>query len=171
MNGSNGPLPLAVRAILNERGYEKTCLPLEAVAQRVEGIHRNIRLKLIFYKWSSLFILILIPLISTLLSIFVTKNLTGVWVDSFAYSLTILTLLNSIFRPSFRFKELCEMGLGVQELKDEFVTRLENLTKIDEGKLHMIREDCDRRLLPYEKRMIALFLPEASFQPARKRAA
>lgn len=158
-----------VRGILKDRGYEKTCLPLEDVANRVERTYRNVDTKIWLYKWASMVLLVLIPFLSTSLSLFAAykKPVTGS-IISLSVALTILTLLNSIFRPSLRFRELCEMGIAIQDLRDDFLTELEDLKHgVEESSLHAIREAFHKQLVPHERRLIALFLPsEPALQAA-----
>ena len=170
MNGNNKPLLEMVRAILLERGYQKTCLPLDDVANRIENTHANIDFKIKLYKWSAMLLLILIPVLSTSLSILATDKLTNVVFVYMTYLLTLLTLFNSIFRPSQRFRELCEMGIALQDLEDDFLSELEDLSNgVQESSLHVLRETFHKELVVYERRLIALFLPsEAAPQPARK---
>ena len=159
MNESAGTFLQKTKAILSMRQHEQGCYPLTDLAERIEDTQRSIDRKILVYKWSSLIILILVPLISTSLSLLVTGRVDGKYVNALSYFLTFLTVFNSIFRPSFRFKELCEMGIGIKSLRGEFLGELETIPKVEEIPLHAMREKFDKLLVPYEKRLIALFLP------------
>lgn len=158
------------QTILREHGYHKVCYPLEDLARRLEEAQFMVVRKISFYKPTSFVVLTAIPVISTIVSILSTKRIDGVPLDSLAYSLTFLTLYNSIFKPSFRFQALCEMGISIENLQDDFLAALEALPEVEEGKLHAIqkqyegrlhaiRHAYETRLLPHERRLISFFLP------------
>jgi hypothetical protein len=55
-------------SILHEKGYEKKrCTPLDALSNLIETNNKYTKPKIFCYKWSGLFLLSSIPLISTLL--------------------------------------------------------------------------------------------------------
>jgi hypothetical protein len=170
MSHKRGVLLSAEHAILKNRGFKDKCLPLDDIAERIENIDHNIQGKIFIYKWSGMIVLFLVPLISTMLSVFATENLTTVWVKTLTYTLTILTLINSIFRPSLRFKDLCEMGVQIKELRSAFLAALESLSNVKESDLLAIRATYDKDLVIQEKRLIGFFLPVES-QGSKKRAA
>jgi hypothetical protein len=80
--------------------------------------------------------------------------------------LTILTLLNSIFRPADRFRELCTMGMRVHTLRDEFMSKLRDHSMGADKQVTLIKlcEDYEQKLNPTNTRLIALFLPYAPDQ-------
>jgi hypothetical protein len=173
-----------VKAILSERGYDKVCHPLEALAQRIEETERNVSRKVHVYKWPGLILLGLIPIISTLLSLLVTGEPRGVALKdvshpllfsmthstlllSMSYSLTFLTVLNSIFRPSERFKEACRMGVDFERIKSDFLADLESLPEIEESHLHAIINKFNKLVAPYQKELISMFLPEVAVETKR----
>jgi hypothetical protein len=171
MTRKNAKLPVTVRDILKGHGYENMCHPLFDLAERLDETRRNISVKIFVYKWSSLIILIFVPVISTILSICSSHqdydNYSG-QLRILTFILTFLALMNSIFRPSLRFKALCEMGMGVQEVADDFLSAIETLPSIREERLHELSELYNKLLIPYERQLISFFLPtELSAQGSR----
>jgi len=160
-----------VRAILSERGYEKVCRPLEELAQRIQETESNVSTKVWVYKFPGLILLGLIPIISTSLSMLVTADpRLGAWRELsyvLTWLLTFLTVLNSIFRPSERFKESCRIGVDFQRIKSDFLADLESLPQIDESHLHGIVSKFNKLVEPYQKELIALFLPESAVEETK----
>jgi hypothetical protein len=137
-------------------------LQLEDLIRELDKTQRSITTKIPWYKWSALFILVCIPLISAVVSIFVAENSRSDLVKYLSYSLTILAVANSIFRPASRFTELCDMGIAVRRLKDQFITEVQELGgKVAPPRLKEICDEIEKNLVPIEHRLIALFLPEA----------
>ena len=157
-------LPTMARLILSERGHSKVCYPLENVAQRIDETSLNIKRKVRFYKWSGLIFLILIPLVSTALSLCVAEKVDGVGgisiVKTLTYFLTFVTVLNGIFRPSERFKQLCSMGIKVERFRSDFLATLETLSEVQESTLHALSEKLSKDFVPYQEQLIGFFLPE-----------
>ncbi len=170
MNSKRKELLSTEHAILRNHGFRDECLPLDDIAERIDKIDRNVQGKIFFYKWSGMIVLVLVPLISTMLSMFVTKNLTTDWVKAFTYTLTILTLFNSIFRPSIHFKDLCGMGIQIHELRCTFLASLETLSSVKEHDLLAIRKTYDKNLVELEKKLMGYFFP-VELQSGERRAA
>jgi hypothetical protein len=160
-----------VRAILSERGYEKVCHPLEALAQSIEDTERNVSVKVHVYKYPGLILLGLIPIISAFLSMLVTGEPKQGYLRELmyvmTYLLTFLTVLNSIFRPSERFKESCRMGVDFQRIKSDFLADLESLPQVEESHLHAIVSKFNKLIAPYQKELIAMFLPEVAVEETK----
>jgi len=153
-----------VKEILNEHGYTKVCHPLEDTVKDVGRTCANINSKVFLYKWSGLIILTAVPIISTILSILAsespTESITAI-VRYLSYSLTLLTLFNSIFKPKERFREVCSMGIRINDLRNAFLGKIETLpSAIEEEKLHALAAQFSKELVPFEKELIGLFLPE-----------
>jgi hypothetical protein len=161
-----------VRAILHERGYRNPCRPLESLTQRIEETERNVARKVFIYKWPGLILLALIPILSTLLSVLVTEpHPAHGFMYGISYSLTFLTVFNSIFRPSERFKEACRMGVDFELIKTDFLAQLESLPKGDnESHLHGMIQRFSKLVAPYQKELISMFLPEVAVEPGKNGA-
>lgn len=180
-----------VRAILKERGYEMDCYPLESLAERIEETERSVLRKVRGYKWPGLILLALIPILSTCISVLVTKKPEVVYSDKLLYgisfTLTLLTVLNSIFRPSERFKEACRMGVDFERIRSEFLVELENLPRVElahahqakrqdaahteEARVHAVVLKFYKLVAPYQKELISMFLPEVAVEQGRNATA
>jgi hypothetical protein len=176
-----------VRAILKERGYETGSYPLESLAERIEETERSVLRKVRGYKWPGLILLALIPLLSTCISVLVTEKPKAVYSTNLLYgmsfTLTLLTVLNSIFRPSERFKEACRMGVDFERIRSDFLVELENLPRVgqayaqqakkqdeahtEEARLHAVVGKFYKLVAPYQKELISMFLPEVAVEPGR----
>jgi len=162
------------RKILRDRGYRKTCYPLEDMAQAIDETKRNVKRKVGIYKWTGLALLTLIPILSALMSALLSMETKAPTLMSLtrtlSFSLTLLTILNSIFKPGERFRSICSLGIQV----DDFGSlALESLTRIPQDKLDelfllALVDKRRKRLDSYRKQLIDLFLPEASQLPDRR---
>jgi hypothetical protein len=133
-----------VYSVLQEKGFKEHCHHLNALLRTVETNSKLVRTKIRFYKWSGLFLLTSIPLVSALVSVSVGlegKDATGLGATLKSLSLplslllTVVTILNSIFRPSERFRQACLLGIGIDAFKANFLVTLERLEKVDERAL------------------------------------
>jgi hypothetical protein len=159
------------RSILKTQGYDRQCIPLEDVAAAIGDTHNNISRKVLAYKWSAMGLLLLIPIISTALSLVVTEHGWAAVVKPCSYVLTFLTLLNSILKPGDRFKRVCKLGIGIEQLSDEFLVKLDRLQQpVEERRLDEITDKFIGELTPYKEQLIDLFLPESPAEPAGKTA-
>lgn len=178
MEWNGDDLKSAVQQILKKRGYEKQCLPLEDIANEIGKTNANLHFKLQIYKWPGMVLLILVPVISSSLSVIVTKTEHGpasgfffspVFMAGLSYGLTLLTLFNSIFSPRERFTSLCHMGIPLHDVAVAFLAKLEMLPDpIQERDLHALTEEFEDILLPYKKGLISLFLPQTDVDSVRK---
>jgi len=75
-------------------------------------------------------------------------------------SLTLLTILNSIFRPGERFREACLLGIKIAHFKSELLTALEEMKKITDASLLELVERYRKAFERYQEQLIGLFLPE-----------
>lgn len=154
-----------VFGVLREKGYQKPCYPLEAFSETVETNNRYAQRKVFFNKWSGLFLLTFIPLISALLS--VTVSLDGnspVWLPKslvfpVSLALTFFTILNSIFKPGERFREACRIGIAINNFTIEFLIELQRMKPVNESALLNLIDNKQREFEPYQKKLISLFMP------------
>ncbi len=163
-----------VREMLRNRGYDRECLPLEDVAFEIGETIQNLSRKVKLYKWPGMILLVLIPVISTSLSVLVTRSQrpSGIViplavVESLSYGLTLLTLFNSIFAPRERFTSLCHMGIPLHEVAITFLAKLETLQAPKQHELHALAAEYERILFPYKKGLISLFLPQTDVTSIR----
>jgi len=171
---TNHHLVQRVRKILSERGHHGVCQPLDGLAETIEDTERNVARKVKVYKWPGLILLAAIPILSTSLSVVVTGTKSGpAWLSvpalSFvlSYTLTVLTVLNSIFRFSERFKEACRIGVDFEQIKSSFLMELESLPVLDEVHLHTLVTKFSKLVAPYQKELISMFLPEVAVETTK----
>lgn len=147
--------------ILHEKGYKKHCPPLDALSNLVETNDKNTKPKIFCYKWSGLFLLTSIPLISALLSVLV--SLKDSWAETLilplSLLLTLFTILNSIFKPSERFRQACLIGIRINRFKVNLLMELEALPKIDEATLFEVIRNKHGEFEKYQEELIGLFMP------------
>ncbi|MDX1251293.1 MAG: hypothetical protein IDH49_03395 [Gammaproteobacteria bacterium] len=155
-------------SILQEKGYKKHCHPLEALSNTVETNGKIAARKIRFYKWAGLFLLTLIPLVSALLSVSVgLKDGDTTWLETTILSLslplslllTVATILNSIFRPSERFRNACLIGVRIGAFKEDFLSALQRLEKVEERTLLDLVDKKRKDFEKYQEDLIGLFMP------------
>lgn len=146
----------------------KSCYRLRDVARKVDETARNIAGKAHCFKVLVVIVLLALPLISAIISFLTTATGPEPWrkevVMYLSWAVTLLTVLNSLFRPRERFAEACKLGIGIQELKDRFISRIEELTKERSQPQETLHRACDhfeKELEPIETALIGMFLPEA----------
>jgi len=146
---------------------------VEDLTEEIERTQRNIRVKTFGYKWFAFLVLTAIPIISTVVSALVAEGNPSYRdaIKYLSYSLTLLAVLNSIFRPGERFMEICRLGLRIERLRDYFTNSIEKLGR--EAAPAKMRELChkiEKALVPIEYRLITLFLPDVQSSVADARA-
>lgn len=163
-----------IRLIVGKGGS----VELEDLTQAIDDTQRNILRKLHVYKWSALFALTFVPLLSAVISILLAEkpylpsageslDLAARWLS---YSLTILALLTSLFQPADRFRELCDMGIRVEKIKDDFVTKVQEAEGAGASpKLTEVYNKFEGDLTPIRHRLIGLFLPQVQRNVAERR--
>lgn len=151
-------------SVLQEKGYKKHCHPLDALSKVVETNSKYATAKICFYKWSGLFLLTSIPLISALLSVLVSlKGGGSTWPETtvlpLSLFLTVFTILNSIFKPSERFRQACHIGIRIDRFKADFLMALERLPKIDDSNLLELVDNKRKEFEKYQEELIGMFMP------------
>jgi len=154
-----------MKTILKEKGFNKECYSLNELAETIAWNAANAKRKVFFYKWFGLFLLISIPLISAFLSIALTTDNISAWrlegiVLVFSFALTVLTISNSILRPSERFVKACRIGIEIQAFKSDFLIGLEKMEQIDEATFLDYVHDKREEFKQFQEQLIGLFLPE-----------
>lgn len=164
----------AARQVLHDKQYTADCYPLSELVRTVVGTEKNLRNKIGLYKWSALFLLVAIPLISTLVSVIITPDApvaVGAPLEPFAalrgvapyisLVLTLMTLLNSIFKPAERFHTACLMSIKTAQLRSEIVADLERLATppAEKDVLDLVHKH-RKNFVAYQEQLIGLFLPE-----------
>ena len=154
--------------ILQEKGYTHRCHSLDALSETIEKNSNIVNRKINFYKWTGLVLLTLIPLSSALLSVSVSlksDNATGLeqLILSISLplslSLTVATILNSIFRPSERFRKACLLGIQVDAFKEEFLSDLQRMDNVDEHALLDLVDKKRKEFEKYQEELISMFMP------------
>lgn len=165
---SNKSLLARVKLILKKHNYRNSCYPLYDLAQSVDETINNVIMKIFIYKWTALFLLLMIPIISALLSILITQELASPFmklkptVPYLSVILTLLTILNSIFKPGERFKQVCLMSIKIGHFKSQVQEEIEKLSKVDETSLSELVDRLRKDFEPYQEQLITLFLPETT---------
>jgi hypothetical protein len=164
------------RIILQERGYRRTCYPLEDLARDIDNTQRSVVRKVFVYKWTGLALLTLIPILSALISSLLSMDepkasTLATLTKTLSFSLTLLTILNSIFKPGERFRSICSLGIQVADFSNQALESLERIPKnsLDEMSLLVVVGRLRRHLDSYREQLIDLFLPEASQLPGRRK--
>lgn len=154
--------------ILQEKGYTKHCYPLDALTKTVEENCEIVSRKIRLYKWPGFFLLTFIPIFSALLSVAVgLKNGGATWLETTILSLslpislilTIATILNSIFRPGERFRNACLVGIRINAFKEEFLSALQRLDKVEEYALLDLIDKKRKEFEKYQEQLIGMFMP------------
>lgn len=160
-----------VLCVLQEKGYNTHCHLFDALSKTVERNSKYVTCKVFAYKWSGLFLLTAIPLISALLSILINHNGDSpIWMPTnivfpLSLFLTFFTILNSIFRPSLRFREACLIGIGIERFRVDFLIDLKRLPPNDEPALLDLIDKKGKEFEAYQIQLIGLFMPmEATAQ-------
>lgn len=154
-----------VAGLLKEKGYDKHSYPLDALLKMVEMNNKYAIRKIRIYKWSGIFLLTLIPLISALLSVLVNlKDNNPIWLPEsivfpLSLALTLFTILNSIFKPSERFAEACRIGIGIDRFIANLLIDLERLKKVDESVLLELVDKKQKDFETYQIELIRMFMP------------
>lgn len=158
------------RKILSGKNYREPCYPLDDLLRIiVESIHNTER-KVLFYKWFGFFLLVAIPLLSTVLSVALAsdeKNRQELvrfllqYAPYLSLALTVMTLLNSIFKPGERFQTACFISIQISHFKSDLLADLEKLPlPVDtEGLLKLVHRR-RKEFESYQEQLIGLFLPE-----------
>lgn len=157
-----------VRVVLKNHG--KSCHSLEEVAKAIDYTQSNLRRKVSFYKWPGMILLVLIPLVATALTVVLAEQTYGWLAKPLSYSLTFLTILNSIFKPSERFRQVCALGVKIAVFKDIFLGNLEKLLSpgVEHTQLLEFGEQTMKRFAPFQEELIEFFLPETADIRGRK---
>lgn len=152
--------------VLHEKGYSKESYPLHSLAETVESNHKNARSKVFMYKWSGFFLLTAVPLISAFLTIGLSNDKTSSlqWITETAvltlsFILTLLTVLNAIFRPGERFYQVCLIGINIETFKSDFLTDLTQLKVVDDVILAKFIQEKRKAFEGYQEKLIGLFMP------------
>jgi hypothetical protein len=154
-----------VIGVLKKKGYSKHCYPLEVFSESVDTNRKYADTKVFFNKWSGLFLLTAIPLISALLSVLVSnKGNPPFWLpESLAFpvslALTFFTILNSIFKPSERFQEACRLGIAINNFMIGFLIELEKMEPVNDSELLELIDKKKKEFETYQIKMISMFMP------------
>jgi hypothetical protein len=168
-NGSNYVSVLSAVRTIFEKSQHRKYYYLEDAAKTLDELHRNVIIKVRLYKWTALAVLTLIPIFSTFLSVLLSEKngaLTPILVYV-SYTLTLLTLLSSIFNPGERFKRICVIGIELADIRTWALENLEQLTPSEES-VHDFANKLREKLHPYEVQLVDLFLPEVRTRTSEK---
>jgi hypothetical protein len=152
--------------ILKSRQLPTDCPSLLELINAIGFEQQSVQKKVPWFKWMGFFLLGAIPLLSALMSTAVASGDKFQWPGLeqatlvASLILTVMTIVNSTFKPAERFKELCAIGIGIQKFKSDLLLSLESLPAANEDKLHeqvgKMRQDFSR----YSTALSALFMPQ-----------
>lgn len=156
-----------VNKVLERNGYEKQIPALEILIKIVAKNKKYADKKVFLYKWSGFLLLTTIPLISTLISVAYQSgnNANGFFsipnnvLFPLSLTLTLFTILNSIFRPSDRFSEACRIGIGIEHFIIQFLNELEQLGKENLVGILMLISKKEKEFQKFQFKLIRIFMP------------
>ena len=111
--------------------------PIRSCTELLNEIHEeevSTHRKLLFYKWSGLFLLLAIPLIAASVSADLITKRYASWIAPLSLLLTALTILNAALRPNQRFPLLCNIGVGIRDIKMSLLLDIVNVNTENELK-------------------------------------
>lgn len=160
-------------SLFSGRDGHPMCPALEDFSRTIDKTQENINGKIKLYKWSALILSTLIPVFSAIISFGLSAKDDEAWkvyITILSFVLTLMTLLNSIFNPGERFKQVCRLGVGLGNLKRDVMERMEALSGVEQDSLHVNVHDLVNRytksLNHYQEQLIDLFLPELQVKTA-----
>jgi hypothetical protein len=133
------------KELLDRRKYTTKLPALDELVESFDFSHDNVEKKIQNYKAAGRFLLFAIPIVSALLAF--VANVTDdarlhppvSWlqgsVPSLSLSLALLTVINSIVKPSVRFERCCRIGVDLFHWRCTFLEGLEKLHPVDEKTL------------------------------------
>jgi|SRR5579859_88114 len=159
-----------VNILLKNKHFRNHCYAWECLSNSFEHVAGLIDKKIRIYKPLGLSLLVLIPILSAVIS-----ALVGIPPESlskrlpisgqellFCLSLilTILTILNSLFKPSQRFNQACLLGIEIDRFGIGFIAELEMMPEpISEPDLVKLVSDKRAELQKIQVALIELALP------------
>jgi hypothetical protein len=158
--------------ILKRKNYTATCYPLFHLTNSIMKNDKFVNNKVTIYKYLALPLLLGIPLISTYLSIVANMKGDEFFTNSLRYAsviLTVMTVVNSIYRPRVRFAKSCKLEIKIEHFKSNFLGTLEKMQKIDEESLLAFESEQRAKFETYQEELITLFLPESGVEDIKKR--
>ena len=143
---------------------------LDHLDHEFDDTERHIKTKRWICKPSAFIVLMCIPILSAVISALATEKVGGWALKGPSYVLTLVTLLNSVFKPADRFRELCRMSMSVHSLRDAFISELRKKWKDPDKETAAIQlcEEYEKKLNPMNTRLIELYLP---YSPDQKQGA
>jgi hypothetical protein len=162
-----------VKAILERRGYTTDLPVLNELTGSFKFDYDRIHRKVGIYKVIGFVLLLSIPIISTLITFVVgmthhalpaNSQLMGLKdsVPLLSLFLTLLTVLNSVLKPSVRFDRSCRIGLDLFHWQCAFLEELEKLGTLDDKTLMNFLTVQRKALRKIQESQINLALPDHS---------
>ena len=159
-----------VKGLLERRHYQTDLPLLQEMISSYNFNDGSVGKKVSRYKVLGLILLLAIPIISTIISFAV--NLTDashavpplawmkVCVPVLSLALTLLTVLNSVLKPSVRFARSCRIGVELFHWRCGFLEALETVDLSDDKKLMECLSDHRKSLRRIQEAQINLALPD-----------
>ncbi|MCW5212900.1 hypothetical protein VU04_08310 [Desulfobulbus sp. TB] len=154
-----------VENILKEKGYEQHYLPLDEFAILLQNNRKMVSTKVFVYKWGGLLLLTVIPVVSVVLSSLIgLKGNNPIWLPEniifpLSLGLAICTTINSLFKPSERFRDTCRMAIDIDDFMTDFLIELERITTLDNLTLLDFVKNKKKEFKVYQIKLIDMFLP------------
>lgn len=155
--------------ILNQKKIVEHSHALERLIESVSQNQRLALSKVRAYKPFGLILLTVVPLLAALLSALIAAKqmviplLPPGGIEPveilLSVTLTMLTILNSIFKPSQRFQQACLIGIGIERFTTEFMADLEGMTDISPKSLADFVKWQHNDFEKFEVALIELALP------------
>lgn len=134
--------------------------PLKELLNEIHEEEVSTHRKLLFYKWSGLFLLLAIPLIAASVSADLITKRYASWIAPLSLLLTALTILNAALRPNQRFPLLCNIGVGIRDIKMSLLLDIVNVNT--ENELKKCVNQRHQELDKFSRDLIGTFLPQAA---------
>ena len=159
-----------VKHLLERRNFRDDLPLLDEMISSYGYNDGSVHRKVARYKALGLVLLLAIPIISTIVSFAV--NLTDsspsmpplAWLKScvpvLSLALTLLTVLNSVLKPSVRFARSCHIGVELFHWRCAFLEALETVDLHDEKKLMACLAEHRKSLRKIQEAQINLALPD-----------
>jgi len=152
-----------VHSVLKQKGFAEQSHALERLIDTIDVNKELAASKVRIYKPLGLILLTVIPMLAAILSAILGVNngiIDGKNVGFYlSMTLTLFTILNSIFKPSQRFHEACLIGIGIERFTINFIADLEKIKQITSEILANFVEMKRNQFETFQVALIELALP------------
>lgn len=173
---SNDNFTDEIKSILG-KGKDNNDDPLIKISEVIQENYYNTKRKVSIYKWSCLLVPTLIPILSAILSISIASKDTFNFINTpwLSALITLITILNSMFQPSERFRKSCLIGIQLEHHKIKFLERIKKYKEIGNNDAPKKSKEYDSIISDYsdimskiQENLIDLFAPKAEKSSAER---